>query len=81
MKLECEAFLASLDNRRPPVSDGEEELQALEVLEACERSLSDDGVRTAITLSTPRLLLCEANGRFDDKQLQPTLAGLIGTPA
>jgi UDP-2-acetamido-3-amino-2,3-dideoxy-glucuronate N-acetyltransferase len=48
MKAECLAFLDSLETRRPPVTDGDEELRVLEVLDACERSLSGDGMRTEI---------------------------------
>ncbi len=45
MKAECQAFLTSLNTRRSPVSDGSEELGVLEVLDACARSLSNDGIR------------------------------------
>ncbi len=48
MKAECIAFLESLETRQPPVTDGEEELRVLEVLDACERSLSSDGARTDV---------------------------------
>jgi UDP-2-acetamido-3-amino-2,3-dideoxy-glucuronate N-acetyltransferase len=48
MKAECLAFLDSLETRRPPVTDGDQELRALEVLDACERSLSYDGARTEV---------------------------------
>jgi UDP-2-acetamido-3-amino-2,3-dideoxy-glucuronate N-acetyltransferase len=48
MKAECLAFIESLDTRRPPLTDGFEELRALEVLQACESSLSNDGIRTEI---------------------------------
>jgi hypothetical protein len=52
MKVECLAFLESLVTRQPPVTDGDEELRTLEVLDACERSLSCDGARADIQLST-----------------------------
>jgi UDP-2-acetamido-3-amino-2,3-dideoxy-glucuronate N-acetyltransferase len=45
---ECLAFLESLDTRRPPATDGPEELRVLEVLEACSRSLSLDGMRVTV---------------------------------
>jgi len=48
MKAECLAFLESLDTRRPPLTDGSEELRVLEVLDACESSLSNDGMRTMV---------------------------------
>jgi UDP-2-acetamido-3-amino-2,3-dideoxy-glucuronate N-acetyltransferase len=44
LKAECRAFLASLDTRQPPVTDGNEGLRVLEVLDACQRSLSRNGV-------------------------------------
>jgi UDP-2-acetamido-3-amino-2,3-dideoxy-glucuronate N-acetyltransferase len=52
VKAECLAFLESLETRQPPVTDGEGELRVLEVLDACERSLSSDGARTQIEPST-----------------------------
>ena len=45
---ECLAFLESLDTRRPPATDGPDELRVLEVLDACSRSLSYDGMRTMV---------------------------------
>jgi UDP-2-acetamido-3-amino-2,3-dideoxy-glucuronate N-acetyltransferase len=45
---ECLAFLESLDTRRPPATDGPEELRVLEVLDACSRSMSHDGMRTMV---------------------------------
>jgi UDP-2-acetamido-3-amino-2,3-dideoxy-glucuronate N-acetyltransferase len=45
---ECLAFLESLDTRRPPATDGPEELRVLEVLDACSRSLSLDGMRVMV---------------------------------
>ena len=45
---ECLAFLESLDTRRPPATGGPEELRVLEVLDACSRSLSHDGMRTMV---------------------------------
>jgi UDP-2-acetamido-3-amino-2,3-dideoxy-glucuronate N-acetyltransferase len=45
---ECLAFVESLDTRRPPATDGPEELRVLEVLDACSRSLSHDGMRTVV---------------------------------
>jgi UDP-2-acetamido-3-amino-2,3-dideoxy-glucuronate N-acetyltransferase len=48
LKAECLAFLESLETRRPPLTDGHEGLRVLEVLDACQRSLSNDGVRIMI---------------------------------
>jgi UDP-2-acetamido-3-amino-2,3-dideoxy-glucuronate N-acetyltransferase len=48
LKVEFQAFLSNLETRRVPASDGSEELQVLEVLDACERSLCIDGMRTDV---------------------------------
>jgi len=48
LKAECLAFLESLATRKPPVTDGHEGLRVLEVLDACQRSLSNDGARIVI---------------------------------
>ncbi len=48
LKAECLAFLECLETRRPPLTDGAEGLRVLEVLDACQRSLSDDGARTIV---------------------------------
>ena len=45
---ECLAFLESLDTRQPPATDGPEEVRVLEVLDACSRSMSHDGMRTVV---------------------------------
>jgi len=43
LRLECEHFLECIRNRTAPLSDGEEGLRVLNVLEACERSLERGG--------------------------------------
>jgi UDP-2-acetamido-3-amino-2,3-dideoxy-glucuronate N-acetyltransferase len=81
MKVECQAFLTSLNTRRTPVSDGSEELLVLEVLDACERSLSNDGMRTMvkpIIHSRPHHQRC---ARPRDDHERPVSAGLVGAPA
>jgi UDP-2-acetamido-3-amino-2,3-dideoxy-glucuronate N-acetyltransferase len=45
---QCRAFLDCLEARRPPATGGAEEIRVLEVLEACSRSLSKDGVRILV---------------------------------
>jgi UDP-2-acetamido-3-amino-2,3-dideoxy-glucuronate N-acetyltransferase len=80
MKAECQAFLASLDSRRPPVSDGSEELRVLEVLDACERSLSNDGTRTMIQPVAHVRIQHPRHGRQRNNHLQPASAGIFGTP-
>jgi len=46
LKLECEHFLDSCQRRNRPVTDGEEGLQVLSVLDAAQRSLERDGEAT-----------------------------------
>ena len=48
LKAECLAFLESLKTRKPPVTDGQEGLRVLRVLDACQRSLSTDGARIVL---------------------------------
>jgi UDP-2-acetamido-3-amino-2,3-dideoxy-glucuronate N-acetyltransferase len=77
MKVECQTFLASLDSRRPPVSDGSEELRVLEVLDACERSLSNDGTRTMVKPPIRSRLQHHRYGRFRSNDEMPVSAGVI----
>lgn len=48
LKAECLAFLECLETREPSLTDGAEGLRVLEVLDACQRSLSSDGTRIVI---------------------------------
>jgi UDP-2-acetamido-3-amino-2,3-dideoxy-glucuronate N-acetyltransferase len=43
LRLECEHFLECIKTRQAPRTDGESALRVLQVLEACDRSLSDQG--------------------------------------
>lgn len=43
LRLECQAFLAALHTRRPPVTDGPSGLRVLKVLQAAQRSLVMNG--------------------------------------
>jgi UDP-2-acetamido-3-amino-2,3-dideoxy-glucuronate N-acetyltransferase len=60
---ECLAFLESLSTRRPSVTDGPEELRVLEVLDACERSMANDGMRTIVQPQVRRRHLHLPGGR------------------
>jgi UDP-2-acetamido-3-amino-2,3-dideoxy-glucuronate N-acetyltransferase len=80
MRAECQAFLASLDTRRPPVSNGSEELRVLEVLDACERSMSNDGVRTMILRPVHGLVRHQRIRRSRENTIEPVAAGLVGAP-
>jgi UDP-2-acetamido-3-amino-2,3-dideoxy-glucuronate N-acetyltransferase len=81
MKVECQAFLTSLDSRRPPISDGSEELQVLEVLEACACSLSNDGMRSKVSAPIRNRPDNQRHGRFHTNAEEPVSAGLIAAPA
>ena len=80
MKAECQAFLTSLNTRRLSVSDGSEELRVLEVLDACERSLSNDGMRTMMQPPVLRRVHQPRYGRARNNDLQPASAGMFGAP-
>ncbi|NNM03962.1 MAG: Gfo/Idh/MocA family oxidoreductase, partial [Gemmatimonadetes bacterium] len=48
LKAECRHFLASFSNGQAPHTDGREALRVLSVLDACQRSLEQGGVRVLI---------------------------------
>jgi UDP-2-acetamido-3-amino-2,3-dideoxy-glucuronate N-acetyltransferase len=48
LKAECQAFLESLRTRKPPLTDGDEGLRVLRVLDACQQSLQADGAAVAL---------------------------------
>jgi UDP-2-acetamido-3-amino-2,3-dideoxy-glucuronate N-acetyltransferase len=48
LKVECLAFLDSVRTRSSPLTDGNEGLRVLRVLDACQRSLSGDGAHIEI---------------------------------
>lgn len=43
LRMECQAFLKSIESREPPITDGREGLNVLRVLDACQRSLKSGG--------------------------------------
>jgi len=45
LKLECEHFLDCVEKRKPALTNGEEGLRVLKVLNASERSLNENGLR------------------------------------
>jgi UDP-2-acetamido-3-amino-2,3-dideoxy-glucuronate N-acetyltransferase len=81
IRAECQAFLSSLDTRRAPVSNGSEELRVLEVLDACERSLSNDGARTAVRPPARSQIHNRRQSSFRCNTERPVSAGIIGSPA
>jgi len=54
LRLECEHFLKSVQDRTRPRTDGRNGSQVLEVLEACERSVRDNGRRVALSEVRPK---------------------------
>lgn len=49
LRVECQHFLECIETRSTPYTDGEEALRVLEVLEACQRSLYQNGVPQLLT--------------------------------
>jgi len=81
MKVECQAFLTSLDTRQTPVSDGAEEIRVLEVLDACERSLSNDGIRTVVKPAVSNRPHQQERHRLRDNDPRPVSTGMVASPA
>ena len=54
LRLECQAFLAAIDTRRPPLTDGASGLRVLKVLQAAQRSLVMNGEPVELPLETSR---------------------------
>jgi UDP-2-acetamido-3-amino-2,3-dideoxy-glucuronate N-acetyltransferase len=81
LKVECQTFLASLDTRLTPVSDGSQELRVLEVLDACERSLSSDGMWVMVKPTTRDRLNHQTPGRFCDNTNKPASTGSFTLPS
>ena len=90
LKAECLAFLESLETRKPPLTDGPEGLRVLQVLDACQRSLSTDGAR--IVLNPPitpiredsaspdqKRNLCESVKSVDETPCPPSTSTLTST--
>jgi UDP-2-acetamido-3-amino-2,3-dideoxy-glucuronate N-acetyltransferase len=75
---ECLAFLESLSTRRPPVTDGPEELRVLEVLDACERSMANDGMRTMVQPQVRRRHLHLPGGRVRSRDGRRASTASVG---
>ena len=43
LRVECEHFIDCLESRKPPLTDGNEGLRVLKILEACQKSLEEKG--------------------------------------
>ena len=51
LKQECQHFLDRIADRKPPLSDGEEGLRVLRVLDACQTSLERNALKTPLAES------------------------------
>jgi UDP-2-acetamido-3-amino-2,3-dideoxy-glucuronate N-acetyltransferase len=49
LRVECQHFLECVATRRTPFTDGEEALRVLQVLEACQQSVSQGGMPISVT--------------------------------
>ena len=48
LRTECEHFVNCIKQRKNPLTDGESGLRVLQVLEACQESLENDGRRISL---------------------------------
>jgi len=53
LKAECQAFIDCMDSRKPAVTDGNEGLLVLKVLDACQRSLVKNGENVTLDSGAP----------------------------
>jgi UDP-2-acetamido-3-amino-2,3-dideoxy-glucuronate N-acetyltransferase len=53
LRLECQHFLECLAHRKKPRTDGENGLQLLQILDACEKSLQKEGQPVALKTPSP----------------------------
>jgi len=52
LRLECQAFLAAMQTRQPPLTDGMSGLRVLKVLQAAQRSLVTNGEPVSLPMET-----------------------------
>jgi UDP-2-acetamido-3-amino-2,3-dideoxy-glucuronate N-acetyltransferase len=53
LRVECQHFLECIETRRTPHTDGEEALRVLQVLEACQQSLNQNGYPVSLKSAQP----------------------------
>ena len=63
---ECRHFLDCLESRKPPLTDGREALRVLTVLEAAQKSLSQQGMSVAIQERKPRGFFIHETALIDE---------------
>ena len=54
LRLECQHFLECVRERKKPRTDGESALRILRILQACEKSLANQGQRLPVETHSPR---------------------------
>ncbi|GIV04878.1 MAG: oxidoreductase [Fimbriimonadales bacterium] len=64
--IECQHFLDCLKTRRTPYTDGEEALRVLEVLEACQHSLNQNGIPRWLTHSSSSTYFAHETAVIDE---------------
>lgn len=72
LRLECEHFLQCMASGKDPVTDGEEGLRVLKILNASQRSLDEHGVR---------IDLPNGNGAVKKRQEEPDLPNVMSKAA
>jgi UDP-2-acetamido-3-amino-2,3-dideoxy-glucuronate N-acetyltransferase len=66
LRLECGHFLDCVGARKAPLTDGEEGLRVLRVLEACERSLREGGRLIKLFANDGKKFLVHETARIDE---------------
>ena len=56
LRLECEAFLEAIRTRKPPLTDAQNGVEVLSVLEAAQKSLEENGRVVALSLPSTTVL-------------------------
>jgi UDP-2-acetamido-3-amino-2,3-dideoxy-glucuronate N-acetyltransferase len=66
LKVECEHFIRSIQMRTPPLTDGNEGLRVLSILEACQKSLEQKGKAVGITGDKERKFFLHGTSQVDE---------------
>ncbi len=70
MRAECEHFLECIETRKTPRTDGENGLKVLKVLDACQRSLSENGAVIKLSESVAPLKYLVHESAYIDDQVE-----------
>jgi UDP-2-acetamido-3-amino-2,3-dideoxy-glucuronate N-acetyltransferase len=66
LKAECEHFVECLTSRKTPRTDGESGLRVLQILEACQKSLKEDGKVTRLAIAEQKKYFVHETAAVDD---------------